>query len=157
VTPGSDRAPETKPAKPLAGWRVLVPRGGKWGDSVAATLRGQGAVPVIAPLINFASTDDPTSLANALHELQDGQFAWLVVTSATTVDVLNAQRVKVPDGTRIAAVGETTAAALQLAGHRVGSARSDCGMSTRPPMPESGHSFTSPRAEMSAPGTKSTR
>ncbi len=119
MTPGSDRAPETKPAKPLAGWRVLVPRGGKWGDSVAATLRGQGAVPVIAPLINFASTDDPTSLANALHELQDGQFAWLVVTSATTVDVLNAQRVKVPDGTRIAAVGETTAAALQLAGYRV--------------------------------------
>ena len=26
-------------AKPLKGWRVLVPRGGPWGDSVAATLR----------------------------------------------------------------------------------------------------------------------
>ena len=107
------------PGKPLAGWRVLVPRGGPWGDGVAATLRQQGAVPVIAPLINFASTDDPTTLANALHELEDGQYAWLVVTSATTVDVLNAQRVKVPAVTRVAAVGETTAAALQLAGYRV--------------------------------------
>ena len=74
--------------KPLAGWRVLVPRGGRWGDTVAATLRGYGAVPVIAPLINFASTDDAQTLANAFYELQDGQFDWLVVTSATTVDVL---------------------------------------------------------------------
>lgn len=112
-------APGTKPSKPLSGWRVLVPRGGKWGDSVAATLRGHGGIPVIAPLVNFASSDDPATLANALHELQDGQFSWLVVTSATTVDVLNGQRVKVPENTRIAAVGETTASALQLAGYRV--------------------------------------
>ncbi|CAN5579697.1 hypothetical protein BH09ACT4_BH09ACT4_10070 [soil metagenome] len=105
--------------KPLGGWRVLVPRGGTWGDGVAATLRRYGAVPVIAPLINFASAEDPSALANALHELQDGQFDWLVVTSATTVDVLTGQGVKVPDSTRIAAVGETTGAALQLAGYRV--------------------------------------
>lgn len=105
--------------KPLSGWRVLVPRGGKWGDGVAAALRQFGAVPVIAPLINFASSDNPTALANALHELEDGQFDWLVVTSATTVDVLLSQRTPVPDATRIAAVGETTAAALQLAGYRV--------------------------------------
>ncbi|MBN9140438.1 MAG: uroporphyrinogen-III synthase [Micrococcales bacterium] len=112
-------ADAAKPAKPLGGWRVLVPRGGTWGDSVAATVRSFGGIPVIAPLINFASTDDPTTLANALHELQDGQYAWIVVTSATTVDVLKGERVEVPDGTRIAAVGETTAAALQLAGYRV--------------------------------------
>lgn len=106
-------------AKSLSGWRVLVPRGGKWGDTVAASLRAHGAVPVIAPLINFASAEDPTALANALHELADGQFDWLVVTSATTVDVLKGQGVRVPDSTRIAAVGETTAAALALAGYRV--------------------------------------
>ena len=28
--------------KPLGGWRVLVPRGGKWGDGIAATLRANG-------------------------------------------------------------------------------------------------------------------
>ena len=106
-------------AKPLAGWRVLVPRGGRWGDTVAATLRGHGAVPVIAPLINFASTDDAQTLANAFYELQDGQFDWLVVTSATTVDVLAGQSVIVPPNTKIAAVGETTAAALAVAGYDV--------------------------------------
>lgn len=106
-------------AKPLGGWRVLVPRGGKWGDGVAAAVRERGGIPVIAPLINFASTEDPTALANTLHELADGQFTWLVVTSATTVDVFVSQRVDVPEATKIAAVGETTAAALQLAGYRV--------------------------------------
>ena len=105
--------------KPLAGWRVLVPRGGKWGDGVAATLRGYGAVPVIAPLINFAASDDQVSLAAALRELQDGAFDWIVITSATTVDVLMSQNVNIPSHTQIAAVGETTGAALALAGYRV--------------------------------------
>jgi uroporphyrinogen-III synthase len=106
-------------AKPLEGWRVLVPRGGKWGDGVAATLRSFGALPVIAPMINFASTDDTAGLANAFHELADGQFEWVVVTSATTVDVFVGHRVTIPPTTRVAAVGETTAAALTLAGYRV--------------------------------------
>jgi uroporphyrinogen-III synthase len=105
--------------KPLSGWRLLVPRGGKWGDGVAAIVRGYGGVPVVAPLINFASAEDPSGLVNALYELQDGQFDWLVVTSATTVDVLVSQGTKVPPSTRIAAVGETTGAALSLAGYRV--------------------------------------
>jgi len=91
---------------------VLVPRGGKWGDDVAATLRESGAIPVIAPLINFASADDAPALAEALDRLQAGAFDWVVVTSATTVDVLAGQEVRIPPGTRIAAVGETTAAAL---------------------------------------------
>lgn len=107
------------PAKPLSGWRVLVPRGGKWGDGVAANLRGQGAIPVIAPLINFASTDNPTALTDALGRLSSGSFDWVVVTSATTVDVLVSQGTSIPSTTRIAAVGETTAAALTLAGYSV--------------------------------------
>ena len=105
-------------AKPLGGWRVLVPRGGKWGDGVAANLRSYGAIPIVAPMINFASADDGPALANALHELKDGQFDWLVVTSATTVDVFVGQNASIPASTKIAAVGETTAAALILAGYR---------------------------------------
>jgi len=105
--------------KPLAQWRVLVPRGGKWGDDVAASLRAQGAIPVIAPMINFASTENPSALADALQRLASGTFDWLVVTSATTVDVLVSQNVAVPSSTRIAAVGETTGAALTLAGYPV--------------------------------------
>jgi uroporphyrinogen-III synthase len=106
-------------SKPLAGWRVLVPRGGTWGDDVSSSLRGYGAVPIVAPLINFASAEDPAALTRALQDLADGAYDWLVVTSATTVDVLVSQGTRVPDRTRIAAVGETTGAALALAGYRV--------------------------------------
>ena len=105
--------------KPLTGWRVLVPRGGPWGDGVAASLREKGAVPVVAPLINFAATTDQAGLEDALQRLQAGEFDWLTVTSATTVDVLYAQRVEIPSRTKIAAVGETTAAALQSVGYSV--------------------------------------
>lgn len=109
----------TPPIKPLKGWRVLVPRGGPWGDDVAAELRQRGATPVIAPMINFAATADPETLSTALEDLTAGVFDWLTVTSATTVDVLYSQGVKVPETTKIAAVGETTAAALQAVGYRV--------------------------------------
>jgi len=108
-----------KAAKPLTGWRVLVPRGGPWGDGVAATLRAKGAVPVVAPLINFAPTEDVAALEAAIADLAAGRFDWLTVTSATTVDVLYAYQATIPETTKVAAVGETTAAALQAVGYRV--------------------------------------
>jgi len=104
---------------PLAGWKVLVPRGGPWGHGVAADLRLQGASPVVAPMINFASTEDAATLETALARLRDGAFDWMSVTSATTVDVLSSHRAVVPERTKIAAVGETTSAALVAAGYRV--------------------------------------
>lgn len=111
--------PETKHDKPLSGWRVLVPRGGPWGDGVAASLRSQGATPVVAPLINFGPTTDQAALDDALEKLAAGEYDWLTVTSATTVDVLFAHRAVVPKSTKIAAVGETTAAALHAVGYEV--------------------------------------
>ncbi len=112
-------SPQHTAAKPLAGRRVLVPRGGPWGDSVAASLRRRGAVPVIAPLINFAPSNDPATLEQALDDLQSGRFDWLTLTSATTVDVLYSYRATIPERTKVAAVGETTAAALTAVGYRV--------------------------------------
>jgi len=111
--------------RPLLGWPVLVPRGGKWGDGVAAQLRALGASPVIAPLINFAGPLDPSALADEFRALEGGAYDWLVVTSATTVDVLVGHDVRVPPTVRIAAVGETTAQALQLAGFTVDFVPSD--------------------------------
>lgn len=105
--------------KPLRGWRVLVPRGGPWGHGVAAELRQRGAVPVVAPSINFAGTADEPALDRALGRLRSGEYDWMSVTSATTVDVLSAHQVLIPDRTKVAAVGETTAAALGAAGYRV--------------------------------------
>lgn len=109
----------TRSSKPLDGWRVIVPRGGPWGDSVAADLRAKGASPIVAPMINFAPTDDAPSLERALTRLSKGGFDWVTVTSATTVDVLTAHRAVIPATTRVAAVGETTAAALAAAGYSV--------------------------------------
>lgn len=111
--------------KPLAGWRVLVPRGGPWGDSVAASLRARGATPVIAPLINFAPADDQAALESALRKLAAGEFDWLTITSATTVDVLSSYGAVIPSTTKVAAVGETTAAALVAAGYRADIVPSD--------------------------------
>ncbi|MBT2483727.1 MULTISPECIES: uroporphyrinogen-III synthase [unclassified Microbacterium] len=111
--------PDSKQDRPLDGRRILVPRGGPWGDGVAASLRSHGAVPVVAPLINFAPTTDQAGLDVALEQLAAGAFDWLTVTSATTVDVLFAHRAVVPRSTKIAAVGETTAAALQAVGYEV--------------------------------------
>lgn len=107
------------PHKPLAGWRVLVPRGGSWGDGVAAGLRAQGAVPVVAPLIDIASATDAPTLDDALAQLSAGAYDWLTVTSATTVAVLNAHGTSIPPSTKVAAVGQTTAAALEAAGYDV--------------------------------------
>ncbi|QTV79021.1 uroporphyrinogen-III synthase [Microbacterium sp. NIBRBAC000506063] len=112
-------ATDSNHVKPLAGWRVLVPRGGPWGDGVAASLRAQGAVPVVAPLINFGPTNDQAALDAALARLSAGEYDWLTVTSATTVDVLFAHRTEIPRATKIAAVGETTATALESVGYEV--------------------------------------
>jgi uroporphyrinogen-III synthase len=76
-------------------------------------------VPVIAPLINFAPSNDPATLEQALDDLQSGRFDWLTLTSATTVDVLYSYRATIPERTKVAAVGETTAAALTAVGYRV--------------------------------------
>jgi len=105
--------------KPLSGWRVLVPRGGPWGDTVAADLRAQGAQPVVAPMINFAPAEDAELVTRALERLAAEEYDWVTVTSATTVDVMQSYRAVVPASTRVAAVGETTSAALTAAGYRV--------------------------------------
>lgn len=112
---------ETAPieTRPLYGRRVLIPRGGPWGDALSSALRSQGATTIIAPMINFAITEDREELQAELAKLASGAYDWLTVASATTVDVLAAYRATVPSSTKIAAVGETTATALKAAGYRV--------------------------------------
>ncbi len=105
--------------KSLRGMRVLVPRGGPWGHGVAAELRARGASPIVAPTINFAAPADLDPLNRALAALTDDEYDWLTVTSATTVDVLAGNGVVLGAHTRVAAVGETTAAALAASGYRV--------------------------------------
>ncbi len=110
-------------ARTLAGWTVVVPRAGDWGQRVAALLRARGARPVVLPLVEFAPAEDLAALDTALDALAAGRYGWVAVTSATTVDAL-AERAAarglgslgaVLAGTARAAVGPATARAL--AGH----------------------------------------
>ena len=120
---------------PLRGARVLVPRGGAWGEEAAELVQAFGGAPVVAPLIEFAAPDDAEPFEAACRDLAAGAYDWLVVTSSRTVDALadagalgglrSAQRVSKPDddatapaapAPRIAAVGDATAAALAAHG-----------------------------------------
>jgi uroporphyrinogen-III synthase len=104
------------PGLPLAGRRVLVPRGGEFGERLSLRLRTLGAEPVIAPLIEFSPPENTSALDTALQRLIGGAYDWLAITSATTVDALGDRLAQVPGSTRVAAVGTATAEALRAHG-----------------------------------------
>lgn len=108
------------PGTTLRGLRVLVPRGGVPGTQLADALDRAGATPVVVPLIVFEPAPDPAPLRQAAHDLADGGFDWVTVTSGRVVTalVLALEENRLPPlaralaGTRVAAVGPTTAASL---------------------------------------------
>lgn len=103
----------------LAGSRVLIPRGGAWGERVRADLAGRGAEGVVAPLIASSPPRDTAARDRAFAALGAGDYAWLFVTSAASVEQLVAHGIHVPATTRIAAVGRATARAVADAGFEV--------------------------------------
>lgn len=109
----------TVPKKSLHGLRVLVPRGGTWGELVSKALREQGANPVISPLVDFANTSEEETLIASLKKLEEGYFDWITATSATVVNVLAHHGAVIPPRTRVAVVGEATEAAFIDAGYDV--------------------------------------
>lgn len=111
--------------RPLGGRRILIPRGGPWGNALASDLRALGATSVVAPMTNFVVTEDAEALAKAIDDLGAGKFDWVTFTSGTTVDVVSAYRAVIPATTKVAAVGDTTAAALEAAGYRADLVPSD--------------------------------
>lgn len=106
-------------AKPLSGLRVLVPRGGTWGELVSKALRERGAHTVISPLVDFAHTSEEDKLVEALKALEAGAFDWMTATSATVADVLRHHNAVIPETTKLAIVGEATAAAFVDAGYPI--------------------------------------
>lgn len=95
--------------------RVLIPRGGSWGDEVARLAAAAGFEPLVVPLVRTEPAEDQDALGRALARLSDGGFDWLVVTSRSAVPVLPT----VPGSVRVAAVGASTAGALRDRGIRV--------------------------------------
>lgn len=116
--------------RPLAGLRVLVPRSPDRARPLLDALRRTGAEPVAAPLVAIGAPADPSPMDDAVARLAAGGYDWVAVTSGFTVDglvaaahragrtlaeLIDAGRAARPGSTRVAAVGEATAAALARA------------------------------------------
>lgn len=107
---------------PLVGWRVLVPRSPDRSGSLVEALAAVGARAVPVPLIAIGPPADPDDLDRQVLQLAAGRFAWVAFTSINAVDaVLHraaalAVAPAVPVGTRVAAVGPSTADRLRSAG-----------------------------------------
>ena len=112
---GPDRSAHPRgkgPARrPLSGRVVLVPRL-REPDPLARALRTAGAA-VLRAALTRAVPGDAAELASASARLAAGEYDWLVVTSARTVEMLDVGAT--PASTAVAAVGSATAGALAAA------------------------------------------
>ena len=102
----------------LYGWRVLVPRTRDQAGGLSAALRSYGAIPVEVPTIAVEPPRTPAPMERAIKGLVTGRYLWVAFTSTNAV---KAVREKLEEfgldarafaGVKVAAVGETTAAAL---------------------------------------------
>lgn len=99
--------------KPLEGVRVLVTRPAEHDSDLIRLLEERGAHVTSVPLIALGPPPDERALQAAVDRAQS--FAWLAFTSAAGVESF-AQRRKGPlpsSGTRLAAVGQATARAVE--------------------------------------------
>ncbi|MGA2251198.1 uroporphyrinogen-III synthase [Terracidiphilus sp.] len=121
----------------LSGRRILVTRAAHQASKLSEGLRTLGAEPVEVPVLEIRPPGSFAALDSALHDI--ASYDWLIFTSTNTVHALieRATTVGAPsisqshremDGiaalsisphTRIAAIGSSTAAALQNAGLQV--------------------------------------
>jgi uroporphyrinogen III methyltransferase/synthase len=108
--------------KPLFGWRVLVPRTKDQAATMVARLRTYGAHSEEVPTISVEPPRSPQQMDKAVRGLVEGRYEWVAFTS---VNAVRAVREKFEEygldarafsGLKVAAVGETTGAALQAWG-----------------------------------------
>jgi uroporphyrinogen III methyltransferase / synthase len=116
---GAQRGLSWYETKPLFGWRVLVPRTKEQAGEVTSRLRSWGAVPEQVPTIAVEPPRTPQQMERAVKGLVTGRYQWIAFTS---VNAVRAVREKSEEygldarafaGIKVAAVGETTAAALR--------------------------------------------
>ena len=106
---------------PLAGIRVLVPRGLVDGAPIAERVRELGGEPVCVPLLTAEAPtgEDAEAFAHAVTRWNAGQYDWAALTSARGAEAFVLAGALPHLGARIAAVGPVTAAVLRDAGFEV--------------------------------------
>jgi len=106
------------------GARVLVARSPDRAGDLVAALRKVGADPLLLPLIDFELARDQHSLDVAFEALGAGAYAWLVVSSVTTVQALEAKAAErgttlsswLPGSLLVATIGPATRRFLESRG-----------------------------------------
>ena len=106
------------------GARVLVARSPDRAGDLVAALRRVGADPLLLPLIDFELARDQHSLDVAFDALGAGAYAWLVVSSVTTVQALEAKAAErgttlsnwLPGSLLVATIGPATRRFLEYRG-----------------------------------------
>ena len=92
----------------LTGRTILVTRPADQAASLVRELERRGARVLVAPTIRLVPARS-AALTAALKELAAGRFAWIVLTSATTVAVLRERLAAGDVRAKVAAIGEGTA------------------------------------------------
>ncbi len=104
----------------LFGKRVLITRAGEQSAEFARALLARGAQPIVAPTIAIVPVDDTSDGDRAIDDLVS--YAWLIFTSQNGVDAFFARLAakkrdaRAIGATKIAAIGERTAARLRAHG-----------------------------------------
>nr|WP_232084945.1 uroporphyrinogen-III synthase [Arthrobacter sp. SO5] len=106
------------------GARVLVARSPDRAGELVSALRGAGAEPLLLPLIDFELAGDQHSLDVAFDALGAGAYNWLVISSVTTVQALEAKAAErgtslsswLPGSLLVAAIGPATRRFLESRG-----------------------------------------
>jgi uroporphyrinogen-III synthase len=95
--------------------KIVVTRAQHQATELARILRERNAEPLFYPCIEISLPADTESLDIALKEAAGGQFDWIVITSANTVQSLSLRLAALDltlTGQRFAAIGPKTAAAI---------------------------------------------
>jgi uroporphyrinogen-III synthase len=106
-----------RPSRTLEGRTILVTRPNGQSDPLVPDLRRRGATPVLAPTVELVPSRS-RALTRALDELREGRFAWVALTSRTTVDVLASSLRPSEVRAKVAAIGDGTAEAFRLFARR---------------------------------------
>ena len=97
----------------LAGKAVLVTRPADASDELIRQLMSEGATPILAPTIQVAPARS-AALTRALHDLAAGRYAWITLTSRSTIAMLETRLGSPAEvRARVAAIGAGTAEAFR--------------------------------------------
>jgi uroporphyrinogen-III synthase len=96
---------------------VLVTRPERDAGALPALLRGAGAIAIEAPTILILPAEDPGPLDDALQDVVDGEYEWMILTSPAGVEAIDARMVELglapPLPVKVAAIGTSTAEVLE--------------------------------------------